>query len=126
MLNYPQAEPVIVKSKPAFIMPARLLNRSIIGEINFLQDSPSIISQTSSLQEHGGSFATLFASAVVSGSNELVDSALLNAIENPRERMHVLNLENVLLLFVKSRSFCTECLHSDSIVFILFTYDILC
>ena len=92
-----QAEPVVAKSKPAFIMPARLLSRPIVGEINFLQDLPNV-SQTSSLQNQSS-----FAPAVVIGSNEPVDSALLNAIENPRERMQVLNLENVLLLFVKSR-----------------------
>ena len=94
---------MIAKNKPAFIMPARLLNRSIVGEINFLQDAPGIVSHTSSLQDQGGSFGTAFSPAIVSGSNEPVDSALLNAIENPRERMHVLNLENVLLLFIKSR-----------------------
>ena len=88
----------MAKNKPGFIMPARLLSRPIVGEINFLQDLPSVISQTSSLQNQGG-----YASATVPSSNETVDSALLNAIENPRERMQVLNLENVLLLFVKSK-----------------------
>ena len=84
-------------------MPARLLNRSTVGEINFLQDAPGIISHASSLQDQGGPFGAAFSPAVVNGSNEPVDSALLNAIENPRERMHVLNLENVLLLFIQSR-----------------------
>ena len=93
---------MVVKSKPAFIMPARLLSRPIIGDINFLHDLPSSASEASSSQGQG-SFGVQHTPAVVVDSNEQVDSALLNAIENPRERMQVLNLENVLLLFVKSR-----------------------
>jgi hypothetical protein len=90
---------VIVKNnQPAFIMPSRQLNRPNVGESSFLQDLPT--ATHSSQQSQGGS---PFAPALVIESNELIDSALLNAIENPRERMQVLNLENVLLIFVKSR-----------------------
>lgn len=80
-------------------MPARQLNRPNVGESNFLQDLPTVMH--SSLQSQSG--GSPFAPALVIESNELIDSALLNAIENPRERMQVLNLENVLLIFVKSR-----------------------
>lgn len=81
-------------------MPARQLNRPNVEESSFLQDLPTV--KQSSQQSQGGG-GSPFAPALVIESNELIDSALLNAIENPRERMQVLNLENVLLIFVKSR-----------------------
>jgi hypothetical protein len=81
-------------------MPARQLNRPNVEESSFLQDLPTV--KQSSQQSQGGA-GSPFAPALVIESNELIDSALLNAIENPRERMQVLNLENVLLIFVKSR-----------------------
>ena len=90
------------KSKPAFIMPARLLSRPIIGDINFLHDFPPVMSQVSS-SASANSSGSQFAPSAAADSPDQVDSALISAIENPRERMQVLNLENVLLLFVKSR-----------------------
>lgn len=90
------------KSKPAFIMPARLLSRPIIGDINFLHDFPPVMSQVSSSASSNSS-GSQFAPSAAADSPDQVDSALISAIENPRERMQVLNLENVLLLFVKSR-----------------------
>jgi hypothetical protein len=90
----------VKNNQPAFIMPSRQLNRPNVGESSFLQDQPSA-SQSSQQSQGGG--GSPFAPALVIESNELIDSALLNAIENPRERMQVLNLENVLLIFVKSR-----------------------
>ena len=80
-------------------MPARLMNRDTIGDINFF---PPVVSQTSS-STNQGSLGIPFSTGAVVDPTEQVDSALLNAIENPRERMQVLNLENTLLLFVKSR-----------------------
>ena len=74
---------------PAFIMPARLMTRPIAGEINFLQDmSPAA--------------AAASAPAPVVEDKEPIDSAIISAMENPRERMHVLTIENELLNFVKS------------------------
>ena len=72
------------ESKPAFIMPARLLSRPIAGEINFLQDSPSVL-QSSSYSQHqsersnsgNGSGNGGFAPAVVVTNNEQVSMSML-------------------------------------------------
>jgi hypothetical protein len=74
---------------PAFIMPARLMTRPIAGEINFLQDlSPAAAAATGP--------------APVVEDKVPIDSAIVSAMETPRERMHVLTIENELLNFVKS------------------------
>lgn len=41
------------------------------------------------------------------GSNGLVNDALLDALQNPRERMNVLKYEDRILRFVKSRCVIT-------------------
>ena len=79
-------------NQPGFIMPARLMTRSISGEINFFQDASSSLQ---SLQQPPPSMN-------VDTADEPIDSAIINAIENPRERMNVLNLENMFLNFVNS------------------------
>lgn len=76
-------------NQPGFIMPARLMTRSISGEINFFQDAASALQQPPP-------------STNVNTADEPIDSAIINAIENPRERMNVLNLENMFLNFVNS------------------------
>ena len=79
-------------NQPGFIMPARLMTRSISGEINFFQDAAS---SAAALQQPPPS-------TNVNTADEPIDSAIINAIENPRERMNVLNLENMFLNFVNS------------------------
>ena len=78
-------------NQPGFIIPARLMTRSISGEINFFQDAAA----ASALQQPPPP-------TNINTADEPIDSAIINAIENPRERMNVLNLENMFLNFVNS------------------------
>lgn len=50
-----------------------------------------------------GGNSTHFAVAQVVEDNEPIDKVLISALEDPRERMVVLNIENTILNFVKSR-----------------------
>lgn len=78
--------------KPAFLLPQRGSmgpgQADIASEINFMRDLP----------QQGGAEAA----GLVGNDEPITDSVLIDAANNPRERMHVLSLENFILEFVKS------------------------
>ena len=84
-------------------MPARLMTRQPVmnGDTNYLMQSNQY---TNNNGIPGGNTTQYnLSSPYVVQDNDTIDSAILGAIANPRERMHVLNLENQFVNFVKSR-----------------------
>ena len=73
------------------MIPNRLLNNSLPKEINFFQEDQQQFMVPSSLPS----------------VDMPVDNTLQDALQNARERMQLLNIENMVLTFVKSndRSF---------------------
>lgn len=69
------------------VIPTRLLNNSITmsKEINFFQEQESVSSSSAPIVEMS------------------VDPSLQDALQNSRERMSLLNIENMILTFVKSK-----------------------
>ncbi len=68
--------------KPKVSAPVSILPRSSVPFIERPQNTPSPVPQS---------------------VEETIDSALLNAIDNPRERMILFQIEDTILRFVKSR-----------------------
>ena len=94
-----------VKQQPAFASPVQLVTRSP-GEFNFLQEVlPAVANNYSTIEGRGESpgLSVQFSQALVVEDRDPIDSALLSSLENPRERMFVLNTENTILNFVKSK-----------------------
>jgi hypothetical protein len=84
-------------------MPARLISRPFDGEINFLQDVPAAAVAATSAPMLERVIPHPVPVSPIIESEDQIDSALLDAIVNPRERMQVLNIENSIFTFVKSR-----------------------
>lgn len=78
--------------KPSVVIPARLLTRPV-QEINFFPDSPI----TPPPQP-----PVLTIPPISYAYDEPIDKALMDAVQNPRERMQVLNIEHLILSFVRS------------------------
>ena len=73
----------ILPSTRVFVRPAAVINE----QIPYFQDPPPVLSIP----------------VPIANFDEPVDSILLDAIYNPRERMQVLNIENTVFSFARSR-----------------------
>ena len=83
-------------------MPPRY-DRPIIGEINFYQDEPSPSPESSFSPGGKVTINNQGSDSNIPMSDEPIDPALLGALQNPKERMQALSIEQSLLTFVHSK-----------------------
>jgi hypothetical protein len=85
------------------------MTRPIASELNFLQDvAPSVITPAvnSPSLSNERSIPHPVPISSVKDTEDQIDAALIDAVRSTRERMQVLNIENAILTFVKSRCVC--------------------